>query len=139
FKGRALGFILTMAAIVQMIAASPWDRDLLASGAYKYASSVPQGLTLDTALKAGTLLYYREGAASTVSVKRLTGTRSLVIDGKVDASSFGDMLTQKALAHLPLLLHPDPKEICIDRKSTRLNSSHGSISYAVFCLKKKNK
>src|SRR5438128_3450764 len=26
----------------------------------------------------------------------------------------------------------------IDRKSTRLNSSHGSISYAVFCLKKKN-
>src|SRR5690242_21000658 len=26
----------------------------------------------------------------------------------------------------------------IDRKSTRLNSSHMSISYAVFCLKKKN-
>src|SRR5207245_11421376 len=26
----------------------------------------------------------------------------------------------------------------VDRKSTRLNSSHGSISYAVFCLKKKN-
>src|SRR2546422_2645909 len=29
--------------------------------------------------------------------------------------------------------HPE-----IDRKSTRLNSSHGYISYAVFCLKKKN-
>src|SRR6266542_1396210 len=27
----------------------------------------------------------------------------------------------------------------LDRKSTRLNSSHGSISYAVFCLKKKKK
>src|SRR5207245_7134337 len=27
--------------------------------------------------------------------------------------------------------------IGVDRKSTRLNSSHGSISYAVFCLKKK--
>src|SRR2546429_5855827 len=27
---------------------------------------------------------------------------------------------------------------CQDRKSTRLNSSHGYISYAVFCLKKKN-
>src|SRR5207245_3209298 len=26
----------------------------------------------------------------------------------------------------------------VDRKSTRLNSSHGSISYAVFCLKKKS-
>src|SRR5699024_12719112 len=28
--------------------------------------------------------------------------------------------------------------VCQDRKSTRLNSSHVSISYAVFCLKKKN-
>src|SRR5690606_39436861 len=27
---------------------------------------------------------------------------------------------------------------CLDRKSTRLNSSHVKISYAVFCLKKKN-
>src|SRR5258708_11379718 len=31
--------------------------------------------------------------------------------------------------------HPRPR----DRKSTRLNSSHQIISYAVFCLKKKNK
>src|SRR5207245_9763033 len=29
------------------------------------------------------------------------------------------------------------RESPLDRKSTRLNSSHGSISYAVFCLKKK--
>src|SRR5699024_11867017 len=31
----------------------------------------------------------------------------------------------------------DPKLDVADRKSTRLNSSHVSISYAVFCLKKK--
>src|SRR5688572_32755838 len=31
----------------------------------------------------------------------------------------------------------DPREIIEDRKSTRLNSSHSQISYAVFCLKKK--
>src|SRR5215211_8597432 len=31
--------------------------------------------------------------------------------------------------------HPSPRP---DRKSTRLNSSHTVISYAVFCLKKKN-
>src|SRR2546427_4573170 len=30
-------------------------------------------------------------------------------------------------------------EVAIDRKSTRLNSSHSQISYAVFCLKKKKK
>src|SRR2546427_1438856 len=32
----------------------------------------------------------------------------------------------------------DPHGVGIDRKSTRLNSSHSQISYAVFCLKKKN-
>src|SRR5690625_6388072 len=31
------------------------------------------------------------------------------------------------------------KEVLSDRKSTRLNSSHVAISYAVFCLKKKKK
>src|SRR2546422_2321067 len=30
-------------------------------------------------------------------------------------------------------------DLATDRKSTRLNSSHGYISYAVFCLKKKKK
>src|SRR5690625_7662906 len=32
----------------------------------------------------------------------------------------------------------EPRHVAKDRKSTRLNSSHVAISYAVFCLKKKN-
>src|SRR2546430_13691135 len=36
----------------------------------------------------------------------------------------------------PEKVHPFP-QCSIDRKSTRLNSSHSQISYAVFCLKKK--
>src|SRR2546422_7037360 len=35
------------------------------------------------------------------------------------------------------LVHEQRAARCKDRKSTRLNSSHGYISYAVFCLKKK--
>src|SRR5699024_11608089 len=38
---------------------------------------------------------------------------------------------------LPEVEHHDPVTRIEDRKSTRLNSSHVSISYAVFCLKKK--
>src|SRR2546422_8081955 len=38
-----------------------------------------------------------------------------------------------------LPLATDISESGKDRKSTRLNSSHGYISYAVFCLKKKKK
>src|SRR5439155_8332537 len=56
----------------------------------------------------------------------------------------GDLLVLVALGQgqglLEHLLHPQ-REACGargDRKSTRLNSSHVAISYAGFCLKKKN-
>src|SRR2546428_4824681 len=39
---------------------------------------------------------------------------------------------------IPRALTEGRSAIRIDRKSTRLNSSHDQISYAVFCLKKKN-
>ena len=72
-----------------------------------------RGPSLETALAAGELLSYREGATGTVAVRRLAGTVSLAIDGKVDASNAGDMLTQRLLAHVPLLLHPSPKRVAI--------------------------
>src|SRR5215203_6252263 len=39
----------------------------------------------------------------------------------------------------PLCRYPKRSPGIVDRKSTRLNSSHANISYAVFCLKKKKK
>src|SRR6267143_2830956 len=42
-------------------------------------------------------------------------------------------------ASVPVRLAPMAGNLNGDRKSTRLNSSHSSISYAVFCLKKKKK
>src|SRR2546422_4633068 len=44
---------------------------------------------------------------------------------------------QDAVA-IVLVEYTDGERFSGDRKSTRLNSSHGYISYAVFCLKKKN-
>src|SRR5688572_30860810 len=46
------------------------------------------------------------------------------------------LLVRGPLPRLPPVL---PSPTCRDRKSTRLNSSHSQISYAVFCLKKKTK
>src|SRR5690606_39603649 len=43
------------------------------------------------------------------------------------------------LQTLILVTLPAHQALLLDRKSTRLNSSHVKISYAVFCLKKKNK
>src|SRR5690554_7565640 len=45
----------------------------------------------------------------------------------------------RPLPGAPIPLSPTPAIRITDRKSTRLNSSHVRISYAVFCLKKKTK
>jgi Flp pilus assembly protein TadD len=95
------------------VTSGPWDQERLASGAYLYSRFLPETADRDAVHGAGRLLYYREGATGTVSVKALTGDRSLSIDGKVDASTARDMLTQKVLAHLPLLLHPNPRTAAV--------------------------
>src|SRR2546422_2842030 len=57
----------------------------------------------------------------------------LVLPGRRDRAIRGQVL---GLAQRRVEGIVDPAK---DRKSTRLNSSHGYISYAVFCLKKKKK
>src|SRR5687768_18168826 len=52
-----------------------------------------------------------------------------------DVYSKGSPSKRARSASLPFSSEPTR----LDRKSTRLNSSHGYISYAVFCLKKKKK
>src|SRR3712207_4288594 len=48
------------------------------------------------------------------------------------------LLTYPVLMTADILIHK-AKYVPVDRKSTRLNSSHANISYAVFCLKQKKK
>ena len=103
---------VAIASLALILLLPGWDRELLASGAYKYAPYLAPD-TFDTVLRAGVFDYYREGAAATVSVRRLTGTTSLAIDGKVDASNAGDMLTQRMLGLLPVLIHGTARDICI--------------------------
>jgi len=105
--GAAALVVLVLAALMPT-----WNHGRLANGAYRLAPALAAG-DIETALEAGDLLYYGEGAAGTVSVRRLLGVTSLAIDGKVDASNGADMLTQKLLAHLPLLLHDNPRSVYI--------------------------
>ena len=111
-RGRLIAAAVAVAVLVMSAVLPEWDRLLLSSGGYKYAS-ILRAPDLRAGLTAGELLYYGEGATGTVAVRKAGGTLSLAIDGKVDASNAGDMLTQRLLAHVPLLLHPDPKRVAI--------------------------
>src|SRR5688572_31312784 len=58
--------------------------------------------------------------------------------GVLRVALHGDLLVGELLGHLGQLVLGE-RDALGDRKSTRLNSSHSQISYAVFCLKKKKK
>src|SRR5258707_7718007 len=72
--------------------------------------------------------------------------RSLVVVGREQlgqlASQPAVALADRAVVHVAVEVRRDEhvarqRVVGEDRKSTRLNSSHANISYAVFCLKKK--
>ncbi|HEV3256452.1 MAG TPA: fused MFS/spermidine synthase, partial [Gemmataceae bacterium] len=57
------------------------------------------------------LVFYQEGTCATVSVvEEPDGTRSLLVDGQPVAGTVStSVIDQKMLAHIPLLLHPNPR------------------------------
>src|SRR3989449_5211022 len=62
----------------------------------------------------------------------------LVLLRPIDEPPFAELPLNAYSAILKVEVDPLQPKAFTDRKSTRLNSSHGYISYAVFCLKKKN-
>ncbi len=106
-RGAAL---VSGAAVLVLLPA--WDPYLLSGGAYKYASYIGVA-DFQEELHLWRMLYHRDGATATVSVRELAGQRSMAIDGKVDASNVGDMLTQRLLGLLPVLLHDKPQDVLV--------------------------
>ena len=99
-------------AVSGTAAARSWDWELLSGGLYQAAAGTDPHRHRDL-LRRGRLVFLGQGAAATVSVKATAGELSLAIDGKVDATDGADMLTQRFLAHLPLLLAPRPESVFI--------------------------
>jgi len=96
-----------------------WDRDVLAVGAYRTRSRIPTHADLAArARNAYKTIFYSDGVDATVVVRDefenpRVPQRALVINGKVDASTVGDLPTQKTIGHLPLFIHPKPENILI--------------------------
>src|SRR5688572_31515061 len=65
----------------------------------------------------------------------------IVVDVSMGKVTYGDVIRGAARPEelVPFGGEQAHKAFALDRKSTRLNSSHSQISYAVFCLKKKKK
>ncbi len=104
---RVVGGLAGAASFILVAASPSLDKELFAGGAYKY-SAYDMNLSVEDVLRRGELVSYAEGRVANVSVKRVASSFSLAVDGKVDATSGGDMLTQRLLAHVPFLVSENP-------------------------------
>src|SRR5258708_10336185 len=64
---------------------------------------------------------------------------TIVVKERLEVQGFGPWSIKEGVPHVQPPVALDMRNTFLDRKSTRLNSSHQIISYAVFCLKKKTK
>src|SRR5436190_15411063 len=95
-----------------------------------------------SAILSSSLLFFFFNDTSTTEIYTLSLHDALPIfaaRGEVALHQLGSVLRQRSA----VIAGPRPVAVRgladnVDRKSTRLNSSHTVISYAVFCLKKKN-
>jgi spermidine synthase len=111
------GAVVAVGAVILFL--PPWDPALINSGPYVNTArllrdSARSGRTLEQEMRALPIVWWREGVDGTIAVVEGTdGQRSITLNGKPDASSEGDRVTQSLLAHLPLALHPDPKSVLV--------------------------
>ena len=131
--GFALSFsrlqpIARSAAIVSSVLVLPplfvlvpsWDNDIMSSGASVYAreyaeKGLDSGSITEEIKRKNSVLYYKEGSVSTVSVtKSDDGALSLKVDGSTEGSTRGSaLLIQDLLSDLALMLHSAPEDILL--------------------------
>jgi len=93
------------------------DPQVMTAGIYMYPdyflSLERERLSVREAVQMKKILYYREGYSASVAVLRLADGRVVLqTNGKTDAST-EDLSTQRALAHLPMLLRPGARDVLV--------------------------
>ncbi len=120
---RVRKFVTVGVAALLLVAVVPampsWDPVIMSSGAYLYADMYMNearswDVSKEDAIRLfGTVLYHKEGVATTVTVRQARSDIYLQSNGKTEASTGPDMRTQKLLAHTPMMLHQDPRDVLV--------------------------
>ena len=115
-KGAVTALVIALAAL-GMTLIPPWDASRMSFGPFMQAVWLSQAdaastKRLNEILDETTTVFHKEGVTTTVTVNRdAKGTLTLLTNGRNEASSTGGERQQKLLAHLPLLLHPNPHRV----------------------------
>ncbi|MCX6134130.1 MAG: fused MFS/spermidine synthase [Ignavibacteriales bacterium] len=111
----------TLVGALTFVFGSDWNQIVTLSGVFRQFGNNRQApATYEEfvrGVRANKVLYYKEGASATVGVVQNqagTGVQNvLIINGKADASSVGDLPTQVLLGQVPMMLHPHPDTVLV--------------------------
>ncbi len=120
-RGRSLqdrlALVLPALALftVYVLVAPRWDLSLLVAGEFRRHEGIAPDVSFSEYKAEFTqeLLYYRDGATGTVSVERSDDDVVLRVNGKSDASAFGDRETQLLLGHLGPVILGQPERVLV--------------------------
>src|SRR5437867_2140031 len=107
-----------LAAVAVAVGIAPWDPRVMSSGPAIYVgpylrSAAASSSSIGATLRSQRVLFYRDGRSGTVSVGQSGAHRYLRINGKTEGSTSLDMPTQHLVGHLPVLLHPAPRDVLV--------------------------
>ncbi len=117
-RGLAAAVVLGVTSVA-IVAVPAWDVSRMSFGPFiearRHSKDVTQStVALQELVEKSKILFHKEGLTTTITVKEFeSGERVLYVNGKPDASSTWDLHTQMLLAHVPLLLHPDPHSVLV--------------------------
>lgn len=106
YRHAILG-ITALLVLTVVLVTPPWNKEIMISGVFSTPDRIVDKLavtSLQQIVEQNELLYYKEGLDGVVAVRMHGDNRSLVINGKADASSVGDLPTQVLLGQLPFAL-----------------------------------
>ena len=113
-RSALAALVTAAAALVIVIGTLPgWPREVFAAGIGFFAPRY-EDEALGNIASGMQLLYYRDGASATISVDETGQTLFFRSNGKTEASTDPvDMANQLLLGHLPMLLHPAPRDVFV--------------------------
>jgi spermidine synthase len=118
FKNNLKTLIALGAVVIGMIILPAWNQNLMLTSVFRRLSSTPPPTYTEfkRIYDIREILFYKDGISGNISVVQTKDSipqKILLINGKPDASSVGDMPTQLLLGHIPMLLHQNPNKVFV--------------------------
>ncbi|MCB9639214.1 MAG: spermidine synthase [Myxococcales bacterium] len=88
-----------------------WNHGKMSLGMFRLSRL--RSLNYQSAIRPGSVIFYREGISATVSVEGTDTHRALKVNGKTDASNVGDRSTQISVSALPIVAHGKAKDVAV--------------------------